>query len=326
MLSNILNSHPGILSLSEFFAFHGSAMFRHRRLTGERTWEVLSRQSGWTRFMMRGRIDEMLYPLDAPESRYSHADVPPILCTTLPHITNRYEELFDEMEPVVRAFPRRATEDQIRGVFDWLCRRTGAKAWVERSGGSAVYGGTLLHRFPDARIVHLYRDGRETALSMMGHATFRNAMVYLLALRKRGYDPLKRKPKRNPFWDMVSLNLDPAIYVLLLPRPYPYDRLRPADFGTMWTDLVRRACEVISRLPADRVLDVRFENVVTQPEKEIRRLIRFLDPALEDGGWVAEAAKIPQLPRSRANDLDDAERHALTEACRPGLERLGYAV
>ena len=326
MLSNILNSHPGILSLSEFFAFHGTAMFRRRRLTGDRMWDVLSRQSGWTRFMMRGRIDEILYPLDAPESRYSHADVPPILCTTLPHITNRYEDLFDEMEPVVRALPRRATEDQLRAVFDWLRRRTGARVWVERSGGSAMYAGTLLNRFPDARIVHLYRDGRETSLSMMNHASFRNAMVHLLALRKRGWDPLKGKTKRSPFWDRVSLKLDPLIYVLLLPKPVPHDQLVPADFGTMWTDLVTRACDVIDRLPSDRVLNLSFENVVTQPEKELRRLIRFVDPALEDDEWVAGAARIPRPAHSSAGDLDPEECDALTGACRPGLERLGYVV
>ncbi len=326
MLSNILNSHPGILSLSEFFAFHGTAMFRRRRLTGDRMWDTLSRQSGWTRFMLRGRIDEILYPLDAPQSRYSHVDVPPILCTTLPHITNRCEELFDEMEPVVRGLPRRTTEEQLRAVFDWLRQRTGARVWVERSGGSATYAGTLLNRFPDARIVHLFRDGRETALSMMDHASFRNAMVYLLALRKRGYDPLKRKAWNSPFWDMVSLNLDPVIYVLLLPKPVPCDQLRLTDFGTMWSDLVVRSLDVIDRLPAERVLNLSLENVVTQPERELRRLIRFIDPGLEDDEWVAEAAKRPRQERSAAGDLDPAEREALTQACRPGLERLGYDV
>lgn len=326
MLSSILNSHPDILSLSEFFAFHGMAMFRSRRMTGDRMWKMLSRQSGWTRFMLRGRIDELLYPVNATKSRFSTGNVPPILCTTLPHITDQYEELFDDMEPVVRGFARQATADQLQSVFRWLCRRTGSKVWVERSGGSAIFGSTLVHRFPDARIVHMYRDGRDTALSMMHHATYREIMVYLLALRQRGYDPLKRRSKHSLFWDTVSLRLQPIIYALLLPRPIPSDRLRPADFGTLWSDMVRLTCETLDRVPADRVLNLCFEDIVARPEQEIRRLLRFVDPALENGQWVKAASNIPRSSRSKVDDLEPAERQSLTEACRPGLERLGYSL
>lgn len=326
MLSDILNTHPDILSLSEFFSFHGTAMFRRRRATGERMWKILSRQSGWTRFMVRGRMKELIYPLDSPRSRYSRQDLPPVLCATLPHIAERYEELFREMEPVVRSFPRRSTADQLRSVFGWLCARTGAKVWVERSGASAVYGATLLHRFPDARIVHMYRDGRDAALSMMRHAAFRDMMVYILALRKRGYDPLKTRTMRSAFWDRLALCAQPLIYALLLPRPVPYDRLRPAHFGTMWSDMVARTFEVLDRVPAERVLHLRFEDVLSEPEREIRRVVRFVGPEPEDDDWIARASEIPRPPPSRRGDLDPAGLDALTEACRPGLERLGYEV
>lgn len=326
MLSNILNTHPDILSLSEFFTFHGTSMFRRRRVTGERMWEILSRQSGWTRFMLRGRMNELTYPLDTPLSRYSRSDLPPILCATLPHITERYEELFKEMEPAVQSFPPRSTADQLRSVFGWLCAHTGAKAWVERSGASAVYGATLLHRFPDARIVHMYRDGRDTALSMMRHAAFREMMVYILALRNRGYDPLKTRARRNAFWDWVALCAQPLIYALLLPRPVPYERLKPAHFGTMWSDMVARTCELVDRMPADRVLHVGFEDVLSEPEREIRRVVRFIDPGLEDDDWITQASGIPRPSPSRTGELGSGDLDALTEACRPGLERLGYQV
>ncbi len=63
-----------------------------------------------------------------------------------------------------------------------------------------------------------------------------------------------------------------------------------------------------------------------EPERHIRRLIRFIDPALEDEGWLREVCAIPRPTSSKFERLETAERDALTEVCRPGLERLGYSL
>ena len=67
--------------------------------------------------MLRESFEELLYPIDDPESRFSRSDVPPILCTTLPHLTERYEELFDELGPVVRGQPWQRRRQDISGIF-----------------------------------------------------------------------------------------------------------------------------------------------------------------------------------------------------------------
>ncbi len=51
---------------------------------------------------------------------------------------------------------------------------------------------------------------------------------------------------------------------------------------------------------------------------------RFIGPDLEDEAWLREACAIPQSTPSKFEKLGAADRAALAEACRPGLERLGY--
>ena len=54
------------------------------------------------------------------------------------------------------------------------------------------------------------------------------------------------------------------------------------------------------------------------------RRVRFIDPSPEDKNWIREASTIPRQEPSKFARLPAEERRAVTEACRPGLERLGY--
>lgn len=49
LLSDILNGHPRVLGLSEFFSAVGMGTFRFRRVTGSRMWGAYSRQSARSR-------------------------------------------------------------------------------------------------------------------------------------------------------------------------------------------------------------------------------------------------------------------------------------
>ena len=323
MVSNVLNRHPRVLSLSEFFSFVGMQPFGHRRLSGDRMWAFCSRQQNRTRLMLRGRYEELLYPLDDPGARFTQRDVPPILCATLPHLTDRYEALFDELEPVVRGQPRQPPADHCRHLFAWLGGRFGRNVWVERSGGSLMFGSRLLRQFPEARVVHVYRDGRETAVSMSRHYLFRMIVATMRVFRSWGIDVLASM-SRGRNWNRISPWLESLAGTFLDPARLPYDRLTLADFAGYWNGMIERSDRLLGRFPPDRLLNVRFEEVQAEPEAQIRRLIRFIDPELEDETWLREAAAVPRPTPSRFARLGAAERDAVTAACRPGLERLGY--
>ena len=63
-----------------------------------------------------------------------------------------------------------------------------------------------------------------------------------------------------------------------------------------------------------------------EPEDQIRRLIRFINPDVEDEAWLREVSTIPRPTPSKFTQRESGERAALTEACRPGLERLGCPI
>lgn len=289
-------------------------------------WKILTRQPQLVRYLLREDYKELLYPFDDPASRFTRKNVPPVLCITLPHLTDDYEKLFDDMEPVVRDFPRQSPANHCRSLFEWLCERFDRKVWVERSGGSSMYASRLMYRFPEAKIINLYRDGRETAISMFHHHPFRGIAVYILALQKRGYDPLKVEAKHGEFWDSTALRLQPLKYLARFPIPMSADQLKVSHFGELWSQMVQASEDFLQRYPSEQILNVRFEDLQQDAEREVRRIVRFISSDLDNDEWVLEASRIPKPTESKFERLGSEEQAALTEACRPGLERLGYSV
>lgn len=323
MVSDVLNRHPRILSLSEFFSFVGLKAFLRRRVDGAYMWRLYSQQQNRSRLMLRGRYEELLYPVDAPDARFSQDDVPPILCATLPHLTEGYEELYDELGPVVRGQPKQSPANHFRRHFEWLGERFNRRVWAERSGGSLLFASRLLRQFPEARVIHVYRDGRETALSMSNHYLFRMIVATLRAFQRVGIDMMDAMA-RGRHWDRVSPWLEPFVSAFFRPERLPYDKLTLTDFATFWSGMVERGQRIFSQLPPERFLPLRFEDAQANPEEQFRRLIRFISPELEDEAWLREASAIPRPTRSRFAKLEPADQDAVARACRPGLELLGY--
>ena len=141
MLSDVLNTHPDVLSLSEFFASVGMKAFARKHLDGKALWRICHRHSlGLEAMLAEEGKDRTLYPFDDPQAGFSPRNIPSILCRTLPHLTSDFENLYDELTPVMRGRPKAALADQYRFMFDWLRRRLGRRVWVERSGGSLIFG------------------------------------------------------------------------------------------------------------------------------------------------------------------------------------------
>ena len=323
MVSNILNLHPGVLSLSECFSYLGIRSFRPRQPTGDWMWERLSRQQNRTRLMLRGRYEELAYPFDEPGARFTVENVPPILCATLPNLTEQYQELFDELEPVVRGQRKQPPGEHFRNLFEWLCKRYDCRVWVERSGGSLTFGARLLRAFPEARVIHVYRDGRETAISMSRHYLFRMITGTMLKMKSVGYDAMESLA-RGRYWDTISFRLEPLSGLFLDPSKLAHGDLPLAEFGRLWNSMIERADRMLGDFPPDRLMNVKFEDVQADPEPELRRLIRFIDPGLEDDAWLRQASAVPHQSRSKFADLNARDQAALNDACRSGLERLGY--
>ncbi|UPY36186.1 sulfotransferase [Sediminicoccus sp. KRV36] len=324
MVSELLNRHPGVLSLSEFFVPLGSSAFAWPRPDGERMWRIYTEQDPALHAMLKDGhvVDEMLYKLGAPGARHVAADIPPIMMVTLPHLTDEAEALLDALAPFVRGQPRMPLADHYEALFGHLAARFGRRVWVERSGGSLMLAAKLLRLFPQARVVHVYRDGRDTAMSMAQHHNFRILVGAIKACRRYGLDATRRfTSDRVGLLDRLAQRL---AFSLLDLRKIAESEVTLADFGAFWSRLILVGQQVLGGLPPERLLNIRFEDVQCAPRETLRGLIRFIDPSLEDEAWLDAVAAIPRPTRSKFPGLPLAEQHALNAACAPGLAALGY--
>ena len=326
MLSDVLNLHPRVLSVSEFFSAYQLGAFGRRLPSGDEMWQLYSVQSKRTKLALRESYGELLYPFGDPDARYTLRTIPPIMAITLPNITERYEDLYEELEPVVRAQPRQSPADHFRQTFGWLCERFGRDMWVERSGGSLLLAPLLVRNFPEARVIHIYRDGRDTAISLSGHPAFRALLAKARKIRRWGIDPVKTMPLVQRF-DQLGCWMDNFSDRFIDHEKLAYDEVTLTDFAEFWNGLIQVGHDTLGQFPEDRLLNVKFEDVQAEPRRELQRIIRFISRELDDEAWLNKASAIPRpTARSRFDLLNAAQQRAITHACRPGLELLGYPV
>lgn len=170
-----------LLSLREFFtALDPTARFAAQRFDGKAFATLLSAEApSLSEIIRRGdALEEIAYAYDEPHSRHSRQDaLPAILATCLPHLTSDPDALFDEIIRFVKTLPRQPLAQHYRQLFNWLTRRMGKEFWVECSRSSIAYLEELYAFFPQARFLHVHRDGHEASLAMREHPLDRLAIA-----------------------------------------------------------------------------------------------------------------------------------------------------
>jgi len=323
MMSNLVRLHPRLLSLSELFTSLAGRAFTLGDIDGERFWRLLTTLSPIADKMLAkgGAMEEVLYSF-GDGARFGPDDIPPILVTTLPHLTRDPEALYDEMEPFLRGAGRAPLGQHYRYLFEWLCRRFDRARVVERSGSSLPFVPALARLFEGATFVHLYRDGRDAAISMQRHPFFRLNVRFAGLFERFGLDPY-RPPllfgtsRLYPLLEAVTGRFLPIERWLAEPPPLE-------TLGRYWSRTIVSGAAFLDALEPRRVLRLRYEDILARPREELTRLMDFLGPEYADSGWLTQASTIPRRPSSNWQTLPLDQQRVLTEACRPGLALLGY--
>jgi putative sulfotransferase len=299
LLSEMLGKNTSTLSIFEFFTgLDWSKRFAREPVNGDEFAALISAEQPIINMVLgRGyRVEEVTYPFSV-ESRYQPGDPTPwILVSMLGRMSENPDALFDDVIAFARALPKQYLRKHYSQLFDWLTERAGRRCWIERSGSSIDYLGSLHSFFPEAKFVHLHRDGRETALSMREHAPYRLAVTFL-------YDP---QSVQNENIDQI-LNSRPPIEL----------------FGRYWSEQLEHGYAAIPTIDRSRYLEVRFEDLVREPERVLREIGEFLELEDEPADWAERgAALVERAPAARFDQLSPDEQQCLNEACAPGMKLL----
>ena len=318
LLSRMLAESPQVLSLFEFFnGLDMTLRFREEPVSGAELADLLAKEHPFVSMVLRRgyEVPEIVYPFGAAGTRYAREDpLPYLLVAALPRLSDEPDALFDELLAFAAARPRRPLRVHYPEIFAWLCRRLGREVWIERSGSSIDYLGSLDAFFPEARFLHLHRDGREAALSMREHHAFRLAICMTYQVLDSRTRSLGELGELDPGADAGG---EDRVGRMLASRP------DAEYFGRFWSQQVARGAAAIERLDPSRYLAVRFEDLLAKPADVLQTIAAFfaLDPARD--GWIARAAALVRgAPPARFPSLLLDEQQRLAAACREGTQLL----
>jgi sulfotransferase family protein len=173
---------------------------------------------------------------------------------------------------------------------------------IKLTGWSRI--GFLDEVFPDAKFVHIVRDGRAVASSLL----------HVNAWQWRGwYGPSS--------WRYGPL---PAEDQAIWER---YDRSFVALAGLQWKIHSRAVEAARRRLDPSRFLEVKYETLCQAPLETIREVVRFAELPASDGfEEQVKAAPIRDMSGRWRDDLTSQQQALLTSLLREDLVRYGYEV
>jgi len=196
-----------------------------------------------------------------------------------------------------------------------------ASRWVDCSNKLSWIIRPLHNLYPQARFVHLVRDGQKVASSylhklpdeMYDDASVQILSAWLTAGAQLADIPMP-PPEKRYWWN--------------IPRPgqpfgdeFPmFDQFQRCCY--QWAESNRVILESLTTVPAEQQLFVKLENLVSQPE-ETRRFLDFFGIPFEDHFF-----EFLQTPRGVIYPMDfrltARQREEFTAIAGPMMERLGY--
>ena len=207
---------------------------------------------------------EFTYPFQA-DSPWTMETLPACLYMTLPHISDAPDTLYQEQESPIRSRPMAAIGDQYKFWFGWLAARHNKSMWIERTGNSITMVEGLYRLFPDAKFVHIHRDGRETAMSIQKFMPLRVFFHIWVRLRKIGIDLLK-----NPFRYSDSKLI--STFAPVISRLMPVDKYLDTEpdivnVGKFWSAMIMQGLDDLEAVPDENIHTMTYTDLVERPKK-----------------------------------------------------------
>ena len=283
-LSNFIKDVSQTLSISEFFSHvtnlsrNIGGAFTDKPISSIDFWNIISAPIPDINKIISqyGSAPEWLLPAHSGGifGKFENP-VPSILLTTLPHLGGDFQSIFDGTKKHVLNNNKIAMVGyHYTELFRYWASIYSKNNWVERSGGNLHILSQLTATFPNAKFLHLIRDGRNTALSMAKHPLFR----YRIGL--------------PPF-----IGGEPSGKDLYM-------------FGTIWSTQISRGVDELLKIRGDRVVSIKIEDSYDHGNSFTNRICEFLsfncESGLESRYFVAGRSNYRRLSRDKRSCLEDA--------------------
>ena len=225
---------------------------------------------------------------------------------TQPLAVKRYLGVTDEGE----------TDKVLRETFGAAVHHSRATHWGDSSNKLSWLISDLAALFPDARFVHLVRDGRKVASSYFHKLGAENYADHSNAALQTWYDHGGMPPPpEKPYWWPVPRHEDPIANAFR-----GFDQFQRICWH--WAEINRVALAALEALPPERTLFIRLEDLRESPAL-VRSLHDFLGvPYAENDFAVFARPHNVNKPEDRL--LDATQRRQFEAIAGEMLTRLGY--
>lgn len=148
--------------------------------------------------------------------------------------------------------------------------------------------------FPEAKVIHILRDGRDVAVSSVHHAW--NHTIQQGGINEISDEGLDRRDRYRA---------DPEAFLASGESIFAGNQL--AHIATSWARRVSRAVEDGPALLKENYAEVRYEDLLKDPEVEVGRLLRFLgtDAGEETTRRCVESASFESWTKGRERGQED---------------------
>ncbi len=188
---------------------------------------------------------------------------------------------------------------QVRAAFEPMLAPARNRLLIKITGWPRI--GFLNEIFEDAKFIHIVRDGRAVANSLL-HVSFWRGWY-----GPQGWRAGLLSPEDQATWEQ-------------------YDRSFVALAGIEWK-IQMRAIEAARRaLDPKRFFEVKYETFCEQPVETYRRVLEFAElPSSEAFERHVRAAAIKSTSNRWRDDLTTGQQAILDELLRTDLQRYGYS-
>jgi hypothetical protein len=212
---------------------------------------------------------------------------------------DRYAYGFSEpCRDLVRSDVTARVKKQVRAAFEPMLTPTRDRLLLKITAWSRI--GYLNEIFEDAKFVHIIRDGRAVASSLL-HVHFWRGWY-----GPQGWRAGELSPEDQADWER-------------------YDRSFTALAGLEWRIQMRAMDAARGALDPKRFLEVKYEEFCQQPVETCRRVLDFAElPASAGFERDVKAASIRDMSKRWRDDLTPAQQTLLDELLSEDLVRYGY--